>query len=32
MVRLEQQDEVMLDLLRRIDTQHVVILTKLGER
>ena len=31
MVHLEQQDELMLDLLRRIDLQHAVIMSKLGE-
>ena len=31
MAHLEQQDEVMLDLLRRIDLQHGVIMSKLGE-
>jgi uncharacterized membrane protein len=31
MVHLEQQDEVMLDILRRIESQHAVIMSKLGE-
>ena len=30
MVHLEQQDEVMLDILRRIEAQHVVIMAKLA--
>jgi uncharacterized membrane protein len=32
MVHLEQQDEVMLDILRRIESQHAVIMSTLGER
>jgi uncharacterized membrane protein len=31
MAHLEQQDEVMLDLLRRLDAQHAVIVSRLGE-
>jgi hypothetical protein len=30
-VHLEQQDEVMLDILRRIEAQHDFIMSKLGE-
>ena len=30
MNHLEQQDEVMLDILRRMEGQHQVIMTKLG--
>jgi uncharacterized membrane protein len=31
MAHLEQQDEVMIDILRRIEAQHVLIMGKLGE-
>jgi uncharacterized membrane protein len=31
MVHLEQQDEVMLDILARIESQHTVIMRKLAD-